>query len=276
MRQNTIFCVLMCLLVAGSSVRAGTKEEIMRLQSDVLALQTQFREFEKTFTEKTDGLKSLVVQLNDQVAKSNVLLERVSKTLESQASGSRATDQTLTEEIRKLSARLDDTVTGISVLAQQIADLKVQAKPLAPSTAGQSIQSVFDQAYLDYVNGNYDLAVQGFAAYLSSDPGGEKAPAAHFYVGDSYSRLGKLQEAIAAFTRVINDYPQSPQVASALFKRGRAELAMKESDNAIADFRAVIEKFPEAPEAEPAKEELRKMGVSQKKPAAPATRRKTR
>ena len=97
----------------------------MRLQSDVLALQTQFREFEKTFTEKTDGLKSLVVQLNDQVAKSNVLLERVSKTLESQASGSRATDQTLTEEIRKLSARLDDTVTGISVLAQQIADLKV-------------------------------------------------------------------------------------------------------------------------------------------------------
>jgi len=109
---------------------------------------------------------------------------------------------------------------------------------------------------------------------MNINPTGDKAAAAHFYIGDSFSRLGKASEAIAAFTRVINDYPSSQQTASALLNRGRAELAVRESDNAVADFRAVVEKFPSTLEAERAKEELRKLGVSTTKPA-PA-RRKTR
>ncbi len=120
--------------------------------------------------------------------------------------------------------------------------------------------SAYDQAYGDYVQGNFDLAIQEFTAYLTSSPGGEKAAIAQFYLGDAYSAQGKLPQAIAAFTRVINDYPGSDQVASALFKRGRAELAMQETDNAVADFKDIIERFPASPEAEQAKAELRNLG----------------
>jgi tol-pal system protein YbgF len=280
MKRTLIFCLSACFLFSLPLAQAGTKEEIMRLQSDVLAMQNQIREFEKSLNERTDGLKSLVVQLNDQVAKSNLILDKVSKTLETQAAGTRSNDQALLQEIRALSGKMDDAATRISALAQQVADLKIQAKPLAPEGPAGGMgtqQSVYDQAYSDYVQGSFDLAIQGFTDYLRNNPGGEKTPAAHFYLGDAYSIQGKIPQAIAAFTRVINDYPGSEQLASALFKRGRAELAMKESDTAIADFRAVIDKFPTAPEAERAKDELQKLGVSTTKPApAKDTRRKSR
>jgi tol-pal system protein YbgF len=280
MKRILIFCLPACFLFSVPLAQAGTKEEIMRLQSDVLALQNQIREFEKSFNERTDGLKSLVVQLNDQVAKSNLILDKVSKTLETQAAGARSNDQALLQDIRTLSGKMDDAATRISALAQQVADLKIQAKPLTSEGPAGGIgtqQSVYDQAYSDYVQGSFDLAIQGFTDYLRNNPGGEKTPAAYFYLGDAYSIQGKIPQSIAAFTRVINDYPGSEQIASALFKRGRAELAMKESDTAIADFRAVIDKFPTAPEAERAKDELQKLGVSTTKPApAKDTRRKSR
>jgi tol-pal system protein YbgF len=280
MKQNPVFFLLMAALLISPLARAGTKEEIMRLQSDVNDLKNQLRDFDKTYSEKTDGLKSLIVQLNDQVAKSNVLLDRASKMLDSQASGARATDQSLVKEIRDLSARMDEALTRVSALAQQVADLKVQSKALSQggnSGGANPEDSSYNQAYIDYVQGNFDLAIQEFTAYLSSFPNGPKAPVAQFYLGDAYSSQGKLQQAITSFTRVINDFPSAEQVPSALYKRGRAELAQQESDNAIADFRDIIERFPSASEAERAKEELRKLGVSPtKQPPARDTRRKTK
>ena len=55
MKRQISFCLLVSLIILPLA-QAGTKEEIMRLQSDVLALQNQFREFEKGFNEKTDGV----------------------------------------------------------------------------------------------------------------------------------------------------------------------------------------------------------------------------
>ncbi len=278
MKRKMILCLLIVSFLSVSPYApAGTKEEILRLQSDVNDLRNQLREFEKTFAERTDGLKSLVVQLNDQVAKSNLILDRVSKTLENQASGVQSTNQTLLQEIRNLSAKIDDAGTRMSAMAQQLADLKVQSKPLPQGPAGgaSSEESIYNQALNDYIQGNFDLAIQGFTAYLTNYPGGTRAADAQFYLGDSYSAQNKLREAIIAFSRVINDYPGVDKVPTALFKRAAAELAMQETDNAIADYRDVIERFPESPEADRAQSELRKLGVSAKKPApAKAPRRK--
>jgi tol-pal system protein YbgF len=254
---------------------------LLRLQNDVLALQNQIREFDKTFNERTEGLKSLVVQLNDQVAKSNLLLSKVEATLESQASGVRSNDQAMLQEIRNLSGKIDDAATRISALAQQISELKVQSKALNPgmlqsgsTPGGLSADTVYNQAFNDLVQGNFDLAIQGFTAYLNSFPTGEKAAAAQYNIGEAYYNQNKVPAAIAAFTRIINDYSSSDKVASALFKRGKAELANKEPDNAIADFKQVIEKFPAAPESDLARNELANLGVGLTKPKVP--RSKTR
>ena len=274
MSPKTIFSLLIFVMLASPLTMAGTKEDLMRLQNDVLGLQNQMRDIQKTFDEKTDGLKSLVVQLNDQVAKSNLVLDRVLKALENQSSDKQSNTQAMLQEIRALSAKIDDMGTRISALAQQVADLKVQSKPL--TQGGTSEGSAYDQAFSDYMNGNMDLAIQEFTAYLTNSPGGEKTAVAQFYLGDSYSAQGKLPPAIAAFTHVINDFPSSDKVPAALLKRGIAELAMQETDTAIADFKDIIERFPATPEAEQAKARLQSLGINPAKPApAKETRRKS-
>ena len=70
MKRNISIFLLSIFFAALPSALAGTKEELVRLQSDVLALQNQIREFDKNYNERLEGLKSLVVQLNDQVARS--------------------------------------------------------------------------------------------------------------------------------------------------------------------------------------------------------------
>ncbi len=276
--KNFICLTFLCVFLAiAPSAQAGTKEELMRLQSDVLALQNQIRIIEKSFNDQTEGIKSLVVQLNDQVGKSNQLLARISTALESQAAGGKTADQTLIQEIRNLSGKLDDNTTRISALAQQVSDLKVQSASISQGSMGSSPSvsddAAYNQAFNDLVQGNLDLAIQEFTAFIRNFPNSDKVDAAQYAIGEAYYNQNKLPQAIAAFTRVLNDYPNGTKVASALFKRGKAELAMGEKDNAIEDFRTVINKYPEAPEANLAKADLDNLGVALKPAKAPAKRR---
>ncbi len=279
-----LFSIFLLLAVAPSA-QAGTKEELMRLQSDVLALQNQIRIIEKTFNDQADGIKSLVAQLNDQVGKSNLLLNKISTALEGQDAGAKSADQTLLQEIRNLSGKLDDNSTRLSALAQQVADMKVQSQPLT-QRAYQSIgtqggnpavspDTIYNQAYTDLVQGHLDLAIEGFSAFIRNFPDNDKADDAQYNIGEAYYNQGLMPQAVAAFTRVLNDYPAGDKVTSALFKRGKAEMSMGEKDNAVEDFKTVIRKYPESPEANLAKSELDNLGVRLEKPAksAPSKRR---
>ena len=282
MKRLACICFLSILLATAIPARAGTKEEIMRLQSDVLALQNQLRIMEKTFNEQIEGLKSLLSQLNDQIGKSNVNLGKISAAMEGQAAIGKSADQMVSQEIRNLSSKLDDMATRISALAQQVSDIKIQAQPIvqgalhgtAADAPTLSSDAVYNAAYNDLVQGNFDLAIEGFTAFVKNFPANDKADDALYNIGEAYYNLDKLPRAIAAFTRVLTEYPAGDKVASALFKRGKAELAIQERDNAIEDFNTVIQKYKDAPEAGLARAELENLGVSPGKPAKPVPARR--
>jgi tol-pal system protein YbgF len=283
MKQAVVILLVAAVAAFSPAAQAGTKEEILRLQNDVLALQNQLRLFEKTFNDKSDGLKSLIVQLNDQVGKSNQLLASISSNLESQSSGDKSGSQALLQEVKNLATKIDDSATRISALAQQVAELKVQSKPIAqrvyqnPGSDGGptlSPDAIYNEALNDLIQGNLDLAIEGFTAFIKSYPTSDKADDAQYNIGEAYYNSGKYPQAIAAFTRVLSDYPSGDKVATAYFKRAKAELAIKERDNAIEDLKTVVQKFPATPEAGLAKNELESLGIDLSKPAKPASRRK--
>ena len=60
--------LLVTSLCSPLSILAGTKEEIIRLQSDVLQLQNQIRMLQKSIDDNGSVFRSLLEQLNDQVA----------------------------------------------------------------------------------------------------------------------------------------------------------------------------------------------------------------
>jgi tol-pal system protein YbgF len=276
MKRKTYFFMTIVLLVAAPLAQAGTKEEIMRLQKDVLTLQQQIQETEKNYNERMDGIKSLILQLNDQTAKSNLLMENIRAAISTQNSTIRPTDPTLLQEIRILSGKIDDSATRISAMALQLNELKVQAKSLDQDNAARgslSPESMYNQAFNDFVQGNFDLAIQGFTEYINAYPGGDKAASALVNIGEAYSSQKKLPQAIATFTRIINEYSQTSVIPTALFKRAKVELDMQKKDDAIADFKNILDKYSNTPEAENAKSELQKLGAL--KPAG-AVRKKTR
>jgi tol-pal system protein YbgF len=281
--KRIAYVCLFTVLLAVSPARAGTKEEIMRLQSDVLALQNQIRILQQSFNERADGLRSLMGQLNDQAAATNQILNKIAATLDNQAAGGRTADQSVLQEIRNLSTKLDDQATRISALAQQMVDMKVQAKPIMPRTfqnpndgsSAMSPDAVYNEAYNDLVQGNLDLAIEGFTAFIQNFPASDKADDALYSIGEAYYNQNKLPQAIAAFTRVLNEYPKGDKLPSAMFKRGKAELLMQERDNAIADFKSVVQGYPDSAEAGLARGELQTLGVDPtKKAPAPAPKRR--
>ncbi len=266
MKKKIFSLLLILLFVLTPALTAGTAEELVRLQNDIITLQTQIRVLEKTLNENNSGLKSLIEQLNDQAATTNVLLDRMVAALEEQASGNRSSKDEIVPEIQKISSKLNEVLTSISALARQISDLKVQTQPANRIMAYDlsSADAAFDQAFNDLIQGNFDLAIQGFNTYLNLFPSGDKATAARYNIGEAYYNLKQFPQAIGIFTRVIEEDIDSDKVASALYKRGLSAIAMRESEKAVEDFRNLIERFPDAPESGLAKAELQNLGVSSK------------
>ena len=264
MKKSICFHLLVLLFAVASIAQAGTKEELVRLQQDVSMLQDQILEFEKTLNENNDGLKSLIEQLNDQVAKSNLLLDKIVTSLEQQATVDRSGKNELLPEIQRLSGKFDDALTSISALARQVSELKVQSKPtnrMTPSDLS-SADATFDQAFHNLIEGNWESAIQGFNTYLNLFPSGDKAAAAQYNIGEAYYNMDRFPQAIEVFTRIIDENANSDKVASALYKRGKSASKMQDYEKATADFKVLMEKFPEAPEAGLAKAELQNLGIS--------------
>jgi tol-pal system protein YbgF len=283
MKRITCCFLLGVVLGASPSAQGGTKEELVRLQTDVIALTNQIRLLEKTVSEQTEGLKGLVGQLNDQMGKSNALLGKISNLLETQAANDRSSTQSLLQEVRSLNQKIDDTGTRISALAQQVTELKVQSKPITerrfqtsgdPGSLSMSADTIFNEAFNDLVQGNTDLAVQGFTSFVTNFPTSEKADDAQYYIGEAYYNSKKLPEAVAAFTKILNDFPSGDKVASSLYKRGLAEVALKEKDNAVEDFKTVLQRHPNSPEAGLARTQLESLGIDPSRAVKPSSSRR--
>jgi TolA-binding protein len=271
MKTKICLCILIAVFIALPTAHAGTKEELVRLQNEVKILQQQFLEFSEVYNERFNGLHSLVVQLNDEIARSNNSLSRINLSLSNRTEDARGQEMSLLSEIRELSKKLDDTSIGITVLAQQFNDYKLQAATRPGGTASSlSAQNMYSQAFRDYTLGDFELAIEGFHAVIESFPAGETAAQSWLYIGESHSGLNQLKEAVDAYTRVINDYPQAAIVPTALFKRARIENALQDRDNAIADYKDILDRFPTSVEAEQARGELRLLEAAQQKPKTPA------
>ena len=271
MKTKICFCILIAAFtVIPPAVRANTQREVVRLQHEITLLQKQFQEFNTNHNERLDVLRSLIIQLNDEIARSNNTLSRITVALDSRTTDARNQDKSLQTEIRELSEKVDDVSIRISVLAQQINDYKLQTAMQADGAASSlTPDNIFNQAMRDYMQGEFDMAIEGFRFYIETHPGGETAARAWLYIGESYHSQNKMKEAVEAFSRIINDYPQAPAVPTALYKRANTEIALQNRDNAIADFRDIIQRFPKASEADQARVELQRLQSA--KPATKTT-----
>ena len=250
-------------LLAAPAGALGADREHQQVMADVRMLQ-----------EQTARLQLAIASLNE-------ALRQISDKIDSQTDATRRAfaDQqlsinTVTDGVRILRERFDDTNVRISSLSQEIEALRVAIPPLSPAltqlatdpatglplagappaaaaaapavSPGMSPQRMYDTAWADYTNGQWALSIQGFEAYIRTYPRSELADDAQFYIGQTYYADGAFQDAVEAFDEVLNNYADGNIVPDASYKRGLALDRLGYGDRARQAFEHVVTNYPDS------------------------------
>lgn len=265
--------LVLALLVA-SPASAANKEH-QQLMADLRMLQEQSQLLQNMLGVLTDAIKTVSTRLDQQaevnrrtVADEKLLIE------------------TLTKDLNVVREKVDDNNVRVGSLSQEVDALRqlVQqvlarqttsadpgtsaAAPGGPATptpppstsasSGASPTKTYEQAYGDYASGLWDLAIDGFEAFLKDFPRATQADEAQFYIGRSYLNDAKYDKAVEAFDKVIRAYPSSTTVPDSFYLKGVALRSLKQMDRARESWETVIKNSPDSTAAGLAKQALGK------------------
>ncbi|WP_181407980.1 tol-pal system protein YbgF [Pararhizobium mangrovi] len=110
-----------------------------------------------------------------------------------------------------------------------------------------SPKAIYDQAYNQVLDGQYEAAEKGFRDYLDIYPDGPQAGDATYWLGESAFAQGQFEDAARSFLDAHKKYPDSKKAPEALLKLGMSLAALKNTDTACATFREVGKRYPNAP-----------------------------
>jgi len=192
-------------------------------------------------------------------------------------------------DFRALRESVDDLSSRMQKLQAQINDLsntlKVMQNPPTPPPAatgdpnnpagnppaagaaaapppGMNARQVYDQAQRDRSSGQFDLAMQGFDAYIKYFPAGDLAPNAQFFIGQIYYDKADFGNSIKAFDSVLEKYSENTKTPDAMYMKGMALWKSGQPTAAGKEFLNVIQKYPKSDVAPKAREARKALGLS--------------
>ncbi|MBI4714729.1 MAG: tol-pal system protein YbgF [Nitrospirae bacterium] len=269
------------------------QSELVDLEGDVTYLNDQVQEVRKGVSELQKKGTSEEQQTFQRrlEAVENYLKEKTALIQKTQADGGVRMDQ-MTADLQLIQGKLEENNHLLSELSQRmeeqgdrIGDLSRRVETLEPRRPGETTpkillpggepeggkpapdkkeektpsSEIYNQAYRDYLQGNYDLAVGGFSSYLQQSPAGPLAPNAQYWIGESRYAKKDFSGAVEAFEKVPVQYPKNEKVPSALLKIGFAYQKLGNGDLARTYLKRVVEQFPYSRESSLAKVKLAEM-----------------
>jgi tol-pal system protein YbgF len=286
MKQTVSRAFVALVLVSAIARPAGAaNKEQQQMMADIRMLQEQAQQ-----------LQNLIGALNTSLnATFGEALKAVNARLDEQTGSNRKSfaDQklvidSLSSDLKIAREKLDDNNVRIGALSQEVDALRQglqqlnasrpalateSANPSAatipgeapPNGAGQapptlpigtSPQRMYEQASGNYTVGLYDLAIDGFSAYIRSFPKSDMADDAQLQIGHSYLAEGKNDKAVEEYDKVIRNYPGGNAVPDAYYKKGIALTELKQFEQARVAFETVIKMYPDSAAATLAKQRL--------------------
>jgi tol-pal system protein YbgF len=265
--------LILTLLVA-TPASAANKEH-QQVMADLRMLQEQAQLLQNMLGTLTDALKAV-----------NARLDQQAEATRKSVADEKLLIDTLTKDLSIVREKVDDNNVRVGSLAQEVDALRqlVQqalARPSAQTTdltapgptppppagastpapapapprlAGASPTKTYEQAYGDYAAGLWDLAIDGFDAFLKDFPTATQADEAQFYIGRAYLNDAKYDKAVEAFDKVIRTYPASNNVPSSYYLKGVALRSLKQMDRAREAWDTVIKTYPDSAAASQAKQ----------------------
>jgi len=271
------------LVVAVARPAAAANKEHQQLMADLRILQ-----------EQTQLLQNMLGTLAEAIKAVNTRLDQQADGTRKSFADEKLLIDNLTKDLGVVREKVDDNNVRVGSLSQEVDALRqlVQqalARPVAapvlvdpnggpalppgpvPTTSGTtpppagtpaataigtSPTKAWEQAYGDYAAGLYDLAVDGFTAFIRDFPRHDQADDAQFLIGRAYLQDAKNDKAVEAFDKVIRTYPTSNAIPDSYYLKGVALRNLRQMDKAREAWETVVKSYPDSAAASLAKQAL--------------------
>ncbi|MBI2682053.1 MAG: tol-pal system protein YbgF [Acidobacteriales bacterium] len=258
------FTLILVLTLAAVPMHAGTKEQLIQLQTQVQALQDQMARMQTSFDERMGVMRSLVEQTTDAVNRLNGSLNALDKGVKGLTSETASKTDQVSAQVQSLQDSVDELKSRVAKLSKQLEDIQaaqqnLNAAPAASAGQAPPADELYNGGLRDYTTGKYDLAQQEFGDYLKYYPNTELAGNAQFYVADILFKQGKFDQAVKEYDRVLEQFPGGNKTAAAQLKKGFALIELGRKEEAVKELRSLVSRYPRSPEAVQAKERLRRI-----------------
>src|SRR5882762_695174 len=161
--RSNLLLGLLLLTVASTPAFAGTKEQLIQLQTQMQALQDQMAQMKTSFDERMGVMRNLVEQTTDSVNKMNNGISALDKSVHQQSGDSGAKVEQLSTQVQSLQDSVDELKGRLANVSKQLEDMQtaqqnLNASPAAASavTPGQPPQAQAPPADVLYNNGLRD------------------------------------------------------------------------------------------------------------------------
>ncbi|MCU1284591.1 MAG: Tetratricopeptide repeat protein [Acidobacteriales bacterium] len=276
----TIFLGLLLFAAASSPAIAGTKEQLIQLQTQMQALQDQMARMQQSFDERMGVMRNLVEQTTDSVNKMNGAVSTLDKSVHQQSGESGGKVDQLSTQVQSLQDSVDELKGRLAKVSKQLEDMQaaqqnLNAAPAAGAPAAGQPQTqappqaqappadvLYNNGLRDYNAARFDLAQQEFGDYIKFYSTTDLAGNAQFYLADMQYRQGNYQQAVKDYDRVIEQYPGGNKAAAAQLKKGYALIELGQRDAGTKELRSLIGRYPRSIEATQAKDRLKKLGAA--------------
>jgi tol-pal system protein YbgF len=276
--KKQILIILLALALA-SPAFAGTKEQLIQLQTTVQMLQDNMARMQQSFDERMGVMKDLITQQTDNVSNMSRTVDNLQKTLQQQNTDSAGKVDQVSGQVQALHDAVDELKARLAKVSKQLDDIQTAQQNITnppvggtpgggspggnnPANAAPPPDVLYNNALGDFNAGKNDLASQEFTQFLQVYPNHDLAGNAQFYLGEIDYRKSNFPAAILDYNKVLDQYPGGNKGAAAQLKKGFALLEMGQKDAGVQELRSLISRYPKSPEAIQARDRLTKLGVA--------------
>lgn len=281
--------LLSSLLFLSACPNPGQEKSLTQIRSQLSVLSTEMREsFKKSEEEQITLYKDLnedITILQQNQADTSTVNDEFRKALvaiEAKLDEYNTRVERLNERLSLVETSLIDRMTSLSEQVNEIGretTISVAPTPVTRTTPTPVVSSqpqvtsqvptppqtdsnpeaaqMYQQAYMEYVNGNFDNAISGFERYLELYPDTQRADLAQYWVAESFFSLGEFETALREYDALITQYPDSDRIPAAYFSKADAYLKLDRQIEAISHLRYIVNQFPNTTAAQRAEERLR-------------------
>lgn len=194
------------------------------------------------------------------------------------STGSVAATDPRVSELRILVLELVDRMEVMQSRMNRMEDVLVQLSDGLSGEATASRESVADdvaavrryesasdaadgyrEALVMFGRGQNDQARSRFETVYATDPAGELADNALFWIAETYFVMKEFREAIRYYDRVVNEFPSQNKAADALHRKSLALVKLGDLTLAKRTLESLIERYPYSTAASAAKQELERI-----------------